>query len=193
MSKFDKYRNLFAEQGDLDTPPVVGIGASYKLTDKMTVALDVSHTFYSEIAAIHNEGTNRPNGVDGITGPFPVDQDTNALGKDEGLGFGWDDQTVYKLGASYQYDPKWTFRAGWNYGKSPIPEETEILFNLLAPASTQHHLTLGASYQYSDMIEFSLGYMHAYQFSQNGPTYIGSSGQLGMSQNSFGFNVGITM
>lgn len=198
MSKFDKYSNVFAEQGDIDTPPVVGIGASYQFNDKVTVALDISHTFYSEINSISNEGPNRPNGVDGIPGPFPVDQDTNALGKDDGLGFGWDDQTAYKLGIAYQYDPKWTFRAGWNYGKSPIPEETEILFNLLAPASTQHHLTLGATYQLGPGLmgadtEVSFSYMHAFQYSQNGPTYIGSSGQLGMSQNAFGINFGLRM
>lgn len=190
MSKFGKYSNLFAEQGDMDTPPVVGIGASYKVTDNTTVALDISHTFYTEIASIANEGPNYPGDP---TGPFPVNQATNALGADEGLGFGWEDQTVYKLGVAYQYDPKWTFRAGWNYGKSPVPEETEILFNIVAPAVTQHHLTLGASYQLSSMLEMSFAYMRAFGFSQYGPAYIGSAGRIGMSQHAFGINLGVNM
>lgn len=189
MSKFDKYSNLFAEQGDMDTPPVVGIGASYKLNDKLTVALDISHTFYSEIASISNQGPNFPGTPEG---PFPVSQEKNALGADEGLGFGWDDQTVYKLGFAYQYDPKWTFRAGWNYGKSPVQEETEILFNVVAPAVTQHHMTLGASYQVSDMMEVSFAYMRAFWFSQYGPTYIGTAGKIGMAQNSFSANLGLS-
>lgn len=188
MTKFEKYKNLFAEQGDFDTPPVVGIGASFKLTDKISLALDITHTFYSEIASVSNTG---PNVVEGP--PFPIDQATNALGKDEGLGFGWDDQTVYKLGASYEFNPQWTFRAGWNYGESPVREEHDILFNVTAPAVTQNHLTLGASYQLSKMVELSFSYMRAFRYSQFGPTYIGTSGKIGMDQNSFGFNVGINM
>lgn len=189
MSKFDKYNNLFAEQGDMDTPPVLGVGMSYKLTDKTTVALDISRTFYSEIAAIGNVGPNLPGDP---SGPFPVSQEENALGADNGLGFGWEDQTVYKLGISYQFDPKWTFRAGWNYGKSPIPEENgAVLFNIVAPATTQHHLTLGATYQISDMLEVSASYMHAFRYKQYGPTYIGVSGEIGMAQDSFGVSMGL--
>jgi len=188
MSKFDKYTNLFAEQGDFDTPPMFGVGMSYKLNDKTTVALDISRTFYSNIAAIGNPGPNLPGDP---RGPFPVSQAENALGADNGLGFGWEDQTVYKLGVAYQYDPKWTFRGGWNYGESPIPEETEVLFNIVAPATTQHHLTLGASYQLSDMLEVSASYMHAFRYEQYGPTYIGVSGEIGMAQNAFGMNLGV--
>ena len=190
MTEFDKYNNLFAEQGDFDTPPVFGVGASYKLTDKLTVALDISRTLYKDINAIGNGGPNLPGDP---RGPFRVSQDENALGADNGLGFGWDNQTVYKLGFAYQYDPKWSFRAGWNYAESPIPEENgAVLFNIVAPATTQHHLTLGASYQLSDMLEVSASYMHAFRYKQYGPAYIGSSGEIGMAQNAFGMNLGVS-
>ena len=62
----------------------------------------------------------------------------------------------------------------------------------MAPATTQHHLTMGASYQVSDMMEVSFAYMHAFRYKQYGPTYIGSSGEIGMAQNSFGASVGLS-
>jgi long-subunit fatty acid transport protein len=37
-----------------------------------------------------------------------------------------------------------TWRAGYNYGKSPIDEE-HLFANFLFPAITEHHLTAGAS------------------------------------------------
>ncbi len=189
MTEFRKYDNLFAEQGDFDTPPVFGVGASYDLNDQWTLALDVTQTLYSDIASVSNQGPNLP----GVTvGPFPDSSDKNALGENEGLGFGWKDQTVYKLGVAYKYDPKWTLRAGWNYGKSPVDENTEILFNIVAPAVTQHHMTMGASYQVSDVMEVSFAYMRAFNYSQYGPTYIGTAGKIGMSQNSFGANIGLS-
>lgn len=189
MTEFRKYDNLFAEQGDFDTPPVFGIGASYKLTDKTTIALDVTHTLYSDIASVSNVGPNFPGDP---AGPFPASSEKNALGKQEGLGFGWKDQTVYKLGVAYQYDPAWTFRAGWNYGKSPVDENREILFNVVAPAVTEHHFTLGAGYQVSKMMEVNLSYMRAFSHNQFGPTYIGTAGKIGMSQNSFGASLGLS-
>lgn len=197
MSKFRKYDELFAEQGDIDTPPVFGVGLSYKLTDNLTVAMDVSRTLYSEIASISNVGPNSPDKCTWVPGydcnSATVPQSEFALGADKGLGFGWKDQTVYKLGIAYKYDPNWTFRAGWNYGKSPIDEtDGSILFNIVAPATTQHHLTLGASYQLSDMLEVSMSYMRAFRHKQYGPTYIGSSGEIGMAQNALGVGIGLS-
>lgn len=185
MSKFYKYRELFAEGGDIDTPSNFGIGLAYEVTPKLTVAVDVTHTLYSQVNSIGNTSVN-------ISGsPFPVSQQDNALGKDNGLGFGWSDQTVYKIGAAYKYNDQWTARAGWNYGKSPINEANgEILFSIVAPAVVQNHLTLGTTYSPSQNVEWSFSYVHAFQFEQTGPTLIGSTGTLKMDQNAFGVSFG---
>ena len=185
MTKFDKYKDLFAEQGDIDTPSNVGIGIAYKLTPKLTAAMDITHTFYSDVSSISNRSVNTAGS------PFPVSQSQNALGNDNGLGFGWNDQTVYKIGAAYEYNKEWTVRAGWNYGKSPIDETNgEILFSIVAPASTQNHLTLGATYSPTPNMEWSFSYVHAFRFKQEGPTLIGSTGSLQMEQNAFGVSFG---
>ena len=190
MSKFKKYDELFAEQGAMDTPPNFGAGLSYKLTDKLTMAFDVSETLYKSIRSISNPG---PNPTGGPQGPWPVDQATNSLGRDQGLGFGWRNQTVYKLGVAYAYDDRWTLRAGWNYGKSPIPANNgAILFNILAPAVTQNHLTLGAGYALDGNKEVNVSYMHAFRYTEYGPTYIvGPRSQIGMAQNAIGVNFGM--
>jgi long-chain fatty acid transport protein len=185
MSEFDKYTELFAEQGDFDTPSNFGVGIAYELTPKLTVAADVTHTLYSDVNSVGNTSVNTAGS------PFPVSQEENALGRDEGLGFGWNDQTVYKIGAAYEYSDKWTVRAGWNYGKSPIDEKNgEILFSIVAPAVVQNHLTLGATYSPTPNVEWSFSYVHAFEFEQRGPTLIGDTGRLQMEQNAFGVSFG---
>jgi len=182
MSKFDSYSELFAEQGKLNTPGNIGIGASYKPTDDLMVALDINYVMYEDIASISNPGPGQ--GAGGAL--YVTGASTNQLGLDEGLGFGWDNQTVYKLGVSYTYNPSWTLRGGWNYGKSPINSETDILFSMVAPATTEHHLTLGATYQYTQDIEFNLSYSRAFKNEQFGPTYIGGYGEIAMSTDALG-------
>jgi len=181
MSKFDDYKDLFAEQGQMNTPGNIGLGASYDINKKLTIALDINYVMYEDVAAVSNVGPDPRSAV-----AFPVDRATNALGEDEGLGFGWKNQTVFKLGLEYLLDNKWTLRSGWNYGESPIDEETDILFNITAPAVVQHHLTMGATYQLDKDSEISMSYVHAFEYEQFGPTYIGSEGSISMSQDSIG-------
>lgn len=185
MTEFDKYSDLFAEQGDLDTPPQLGFGISYKFTPKLTIGMDIMHTFYEDIASIGN--ASAPAGP----GPILIDEPEDRLGNPGGLGFGWENQTAYKIGAIYDYNKAWTLRAGWNFAESPIDETNgEILFNILAPAVTQQHLTLGATYSPSKRLDMSFSYVHAFEFEQNGPTVIGSTGSLSMFQNSIGVSIG---
>lgn len=181
MTKFDKYSNLFAEQGSMDTPANLGVGLSYKFTPRFTTALDITYTMYEDVAAIGNRGP-------GVTGTdlYPVSQAVNSLGNDEGLGFGWHNQTVYKLGFAYDLNSAVTLRTGWNYGKSPIPSDNgALLFNIVAPATTQHHFTMGATYRTDPKTEWNFMYMYAFGYYQTGPTYLGQA-TIGMRQNSLG-------
>ncbi len=184
MSKFHKYADLFAEQGDIDTPATYALGAAFKVRPEITVAMDLLRIKYGDVKSIANIG---PNTVDNL---YPVSEALNSIGNDAGLGFGWDDMNVVKLGMSYDYNRDWTYRVGWNYGKSPIKEEREIAFNIVAPAVTEHHVTLGATYNLGKAAEFNFAYMHAFTNTQSGPTYIGSAGRLRMSQDSLGVTLG---
>ena len=185
FENFEKYTELFADNGRFDTPPIFGVGISYKIEPTWTVALDITHTFYEDVKAISNPGPNLagdPNGV--------MDPNTQSLGLPGGLGFGWENQTVFKIGTEYVFNDKWIGRAGWNYGKSPIDEDTQIIFNLIAPAISQNHLTLGGTYVLSPTMEINGSFVHAFEFEQSGPTYVSDDGSnvgsLKMSQTSIG-------
>jgi len=186
MKEFDKYTELFAENGNIDVPAIAGLGVSYNITPELLLAMDVTYTFYEDVRSIANLG---PNLADATS---PLGSDDRKLGLPDGLGFGWENQTVIKLGAAYQYDNQTTLRAGWNYGKSPIDEDTQIIFNLLAPASVQNNLTLGGTYALNSTMELNLSYVRAFEFEQSGPTYISDDGsnfgRLKMDQHSLGLS-----
>lgn len=185
MDEFNHYTELFAESGDIDVPANMAIGISFQATPDILVAFDVQRTFYEDVRAIANTGPNLAGSPNG-----PLGGDERKLGLKNGLGFGWADRNVYKLGAEYNMNETWLFRAGWNYSESPINEDREIIFNLVAPATVEHHLTFGATYSLSSDMELNFSYVHAYRNTQSGPTYISDDGSnfgvLSMKQDSVG-------
>lgn len=190
MRKFDLYSELFAEGGRINVPANIGVGASYKARPDLTVAMDVTYTLYEDVKAMGNRGPNLAGDPSG-----PTQNNTRELGTSDGLGFGWKNQTVIKLGAAYQYSDAVILRAGWNYGKSPINEDREIIFNLLAPASVEHHVTIGATYIVNPEMEINVSYIHAFKNEQAGPTYISDDGsnygRLQMSQDALGGSLSV--
>ncbi|MHB8453978.1 MAG: OmpP1/FadL family transporter [Acidiferrobacterales bacterium] len=184
MSRFHEYSELFAGNGKIDTPANWIIGAAYKVTRNATVAFDIERYLYSGVNSISNAGPNTSGGL------YPVSKSVNALGLAQGLGFGWSDQTVYKLGLNYDWSDKLALRGGWNFGKSPVNAAQDIAFNILAPAVTQKHLTLGGTYKESSNLEWNLAYMHAFTFKEYGPTYLGGTGSIQMQQDSLDVSVG---
>lgn len=150
MSKFDKYKGLFAQQGSFDIPETYGLGIAVKANDKLTLAGDVVQINYGGIKSLANNGDQFP----AVSGTL--------LGGENGSGFGWTNQTVYKLGMSYQYAPDLLLRAGYNHAKAPFGS-TQTFFNILAPATVEDHLTLGATWTLANKSELSLSYMHAFE------------------------------
>ncbi|MDP2822025.1 MAG: outer membrane protein transport protein [Sulfuritalea sp.] len=196
MSKFDKYKGLFAQQGSFDIPETYGFGIAVKANDKLTVAGDIVQINYGGIKSIANNGDRFP----GIAG--------TPLGGENGSGFGWTNQTVYKLGLSYQYAPDLLLRAGLNYAKTPL-RSTQTFFNILAPATVENHLTLGATWTLANKSELTLSYMHAFEKKITGisngnggcaapmpgcpaqPSVIGHPVDLKMYQNAIGIAYGM--
>jgi len=186
MTRFDKYKNLFAGRGSFDIPEHYALGIAMKATKKLTVAADIQRIMYSNVRSIGNLGPSAADpgdlNVNGACAGRP-DADPNdpsvakncKLGGNEGMGFGWQNQMVYKVGVSYDYNTKWSFRAGYNHGKSPIPED-QVLFNTLAPATVEDHITFGASYRPSRNIEWSANFMHAFKNTIKGPSAFGPTG-----------------
>jgi long-chain fatty acid transport protein len=188
MSKFDKYKGLFAQQGSFDIPETYGFGIAVKPSDKLTLAADVVQINYGAIKSLANNGDRFP----AVAGTL--------LGAENGSGFGWTDQTVYKLGMSYQYSPNLMLRAGYNHAKMPL-RSTQTFFNILAPATVEDHLTLGATWALADKSELTLAYVRAFEKKITGvstgnggaaaPAVIGHPVDLKMYQNSLGIAYGM--
>ncbi|MHB1291360.1 MAG: OmpP1/FadL family transporter [Sulfuricella sp.] len=193
MSAFDKYKGLFAEGGDFDIPENYNIGIAVKATPKTTLAFDIQQINYSDVKSIANGVANSLASMP-VSG-FPVAP--NRLGESNGSGFKWRDQTVYKLGVEYQYQPDLVLRAGYNYGKMPIRDDIDsVTFNILAPAVVEQHLTLGSTWTLQNKAELTVSYAHAFNKSLTGTSVtqllgVGGTETLTMSQNSLGIAYGM--
>ncbi|NIC41395.1 OmpP1/FadL family transporter [Aquabacterium sp. A08] len=178
MSKFDKYANLFAEQGDFDIPENYSMGVALQVTPTVQVALDYQGIQYSKVRSIGNPSNSM-----------------GAPGSADAPGFGWQDINVVKLGVQWQMSPQWTLRAGYNDGDNPIrPQDVQL--NILAPGVIEKHLTLGATYRPNNQEELSFAVWHGKNNAVNGPAYLGLDGEnnpvfgsatIRMKQNGFGF------
>ncbi len=151
MGKMKKYAGLLTNGGDLDMPAAVSIGLGIKASPKTTIAMDVKHVFYSDVAGTGNS----PNIIPG----------SRQVGGD--VGFGWEDQTVYKIGVKHQLNPKLALMAGLNHGKNPISAEGTNL-NLLAPGITENHLSLGFEKKLNKHSSISAAYIRTFSTTLKG-------------------------
>lgn len=185
MSKFDKYKGLFAESGNFDIPEMYGVGIAVKATSALTLAADVQRINYGDVDSVGNSINKL------IVNGLPTGQ---KLGSKNGPGFAWRDVTAIKIGASYAWNENLTLRGGYNHSSQPI-RSSETLFNILAPGVVQDHITLGATYVLPNKSELSFAYMHAFEEKVKGSGSIpegfgGGEANLKMYQDSLGIAYG---
>jgi long-chain fatty acid transport protein len=172
FEKFDKYKGLFAEQGDFDIPENYNVGIAFNPTPEFTLALDYQRINYGDVKSIANaSNASQVNGV-----PF---------GASNASGFGWSSINVVKLGAQYQYNKHWTLRAGYNHSDNPI-QSRDVTFNILAPGIIKDHATLGMTYLTNTGNELTVAYMHAFENTVSGASSFGGTDTISMYQNSLG-------
>lgn len=192
MSEFDEYKGLFVDEGDLDIPAWFGLGLSYKVTPKLTVAFDYTRTLYSGVDAISQPlQAGAPPGFPSGANMF---MPNSVLGTSEGSGFGWEDVDVFKLGITYQVNDAWILRAGWNHGDTPIKSD-QTFFNLLAPATIKDHITLGSTWTLANDSELTMYVYHAIKNEVKGKNSIpaafgGGEANVEMSQMGIGIAYG---
>jgi long-chain fatty acid transport protein len=162
MSELDNYKGLFAEQGDFDIPATWTVGIALKAAEGVTFLADLQRIYYSDITAINN--------------PLLPNIQTSQLGKNRGAGFGWDDITILKFGVQWQSSKDWIWRAGYSIGEQPIPQ-SEVLFNILAPATIKNHATFGLTKKIGDHQEVKCAVMYAASNSVSGPNSLEAPGQ----------------
>jgi long-chain fatty acid transport protein len=190
MGEFDKYKGLFAEQGDFDIPATATVGVAFKATPTSTVTLDVQKIWYSKIKAVGNPLSKLTDGS--CTAGAPA-TGSGCLGGSDGAGFGWEDMTIYKLGYQWQSTKDWIWRVGYSQGDQPIPE-SEVLFNILAPAVIEQHVTFGFTNQMDKSKEFNFSFMYALEDSVKGANAFAAPGtqtiELKMKQYEVGASLG---
>jgi len=189
MDEFDDYDFLFAEDGDFDIPANWSVGIAAKITPKTTMSVDVQHIAYSDVKSISNSGPS-------VAGDNPFAGGQGFLGTDNGLGFGWDDMTIVKLGFTYEHNDQFTYRFGLSHGDQPIDGD-QTAFNVLAPAVIETHATAGFTWRPSgkDDQEITFTYMHAFNNEVDGDfpaAFIGPGAPTGettleMYQHAFDF------
>ena len=154
MGAFDRYKGLFAGKGNFDVPASWSLGVAFMPDEQWTVLVDFEQIQYSGVKSVANPFSNIMTGA--------------KLGNDNGPGFGWKDMNVIKLGLMSKVGNGWTLMGGYSYGTQPIPT-SEVLFNILAPAVVQHHITLGCTKTLSNQHEITLGLMYAPAVTITGP------------------------
>ena len=156
MGRFDKYKGLFAGNGDFDIPAHYSIGVAFSPTPAWLVALDVGRIQYSGVPAVNNPSA-------------PV----APLGAANGPGFGWQDITIFKIGAAWKMSDAWTLRAGYNRGENPITS-ADVTFNILAPGVMKDHFTAGFTYALDPNSELTGAVMYAPRQSVSGSSLFNS-------------------
>lgn len=172
---FDRYRGLFAGNGLFDIPQSVATGLGWQARPDLRFGIDYKWIDYSSIPPVGNAVGN-----------------PGLLGQSSGPGFAWRSISVIKLGADWQLNPNWTFRAGYSFNENPVIAEA-VTFNILAPGVIQHHLTAGITFS-TGHHELSLAYMHGFFNSVTGPSRFAALGlapagtqeEISMAQDSVG-------
>ncbi len=160
MTQLDDYKELFAEGGRLDIPAHFQVGISVRPLQSLQLSFDYQRIFYSDVKSIGNQGP-----VASAFGPS-IPAGSGFLGDGNGLGFGWKDINIYRIGGAYDYNQTLTFRAGYSWNDSPITDD-QLLFNIIAPATITRHITAGITYSPDKYSEWHLSYAHAFHESQN--------------------------
>jgi long-chain fatty acid transport protein len=189
MDEFDKYRGLFAEQGDFDIPANLNLGIKVDVTPALTVGFDYQYIWYNDVDSIANSSVS-PLCAQQLGGGTPAPLATGCLGGSQGIGFAWDNVEVYKFAVEYQVNEKWRLRAGYSTGDNPIPS-SDVTFNILAPGVIEEHLSLGFTYTINPSSEVSVAYTHAFENEVSGPTNpvyfpVGGTETLRMHQDALG-------
>ena len=173
MSEFDKYKGLFAEQGDFDIPATASIGLAWKTSATSVLTFDVQRIWYSKVKSVGN--------------PMLPNLTTAFLGDSGGAGFGWDDVDVYRLGYQWESSPGMTWRVGYIDNSQPIAS-SEVVFNILAPAVQEQHFTFGLTKQMAKNSEFTFAAMYSPEEKVSGenPLSPGQNIELKMKQYELG-------
>ncbi|MBU6299477.1 MAG: outer membrane protein transport protein [Alphaproteobacteria bacterium] len=157
MSKFTKYKGLFAGGGSFDIPASLTAGVAWDTSPNLTLMVDYKHIFYGGVEAVANSSEN-----------------ADFFGKDDGPGFGWKDVDVISVGAAFKLTPDCTLRAGYAHNNNPIDQD-DVTMNILAPGVVTDHFSAGISHRLTEhsVLDFAAMYVPTHSISGTEVTPMG--------------------
>ena len=132
---------------ELPAPAVFTLAGAYTWND-LTVELAWDRTFWSEYEDLNLDFDNPM--LEGS--PFGMPMPKN-----------WDDTDAFRIGASYDFNEKFTGMLGFAVDSNPVPDET-IGFQL--PDSDPLLFSIGGRYNINERSSFGLGFLYDYKDSR---------------------------
>jgi long-chain fatty acid transport protein len=113
---------------ELDMPANASLSAYHKLTEKWAIMATVTWTDWSTL--------------DELRVKFDNDKADDVTTLD------WDDSFYYAVGATWYYNDQWTFRGGFAYDETPVPNAKKR--NPRVPDDDRYWVSAGAGYEFLD-------------------------------------------
>ena len=130
---------------EFSIPHILGIGAAFNLTDKLTLTADVHYILWSSYDEFVVE-VDVPN-IEAYYPPGIPDKEVEE---------NWEDSFIYRVGMQYQVNDDFALRAGFLYDQTPQPVET---MDPILPDSDRWALTAGFGYKVGKLvIDFAYQY-----------------------------------
>jgi long-chain fatty acid transport protein len=125
---------------DFQWPWVIGGGVAWDASEKLLLAFDLKiigwESAMKDLKMKFKADDTAENGA------------FAGLEMDATLFQNWENQLVIALGGAYEATEALTLRGGYNYGKNPVPDQ---YVNALFPAIVEHHITVGAGYEWAEV------------------------------------------
>ncbi|MEA3504279.1 MAG: outer membrane protein transport protein [Bacteroidota bacterium] len=125
---------------DLPLPASVNFGASYSVTEKFTLGVDVNYVFWSTYQTLD----------------FDFETNTSAL-EDMSLEKNYSDGAIYRIGGEYLVNDMWTVRAGFYYD-SPVVDDD--YYAPETPDAVKLGFTGGLSFAPNDNFSIDVSYLY---------------------------------
>lgn len=135
-------------KANLNLPEAVNLGISHQINDQWQVHFTAEWQNWSRFGTI----AVRQDATGAVVTTLP---------------FEYDDSYHFALGAEYQWNQNWTFRAGVAYDISPV---SDTVRGLRISDADRLWTSIGFSYKWNEKLQFDFGYSHI--FVQDAPVNI---------------------
>jgi long-chain fatty acid transport protein len=159
---------------DLPLPAELTLGIAYDYSDNLTLAFDYNYTFWDVYDELKIEFDN---GLPDSVNPR-----------------NYENASIFRFGAEYHLNEKWTLRGGVYFDESPVKDG---YFAPETPRNDSIGYTAGATYRYSQNMEFDVSLLiltfdeedNSYDYYEEGGQTIPFGGTYDSAANSIGFGL----